>query len=373
VWWNFTPSDNGVLFLSTTNTTFDTLLGLYVGDHVDTLTTIASNDDAFNGSGYGELITAVQKGQTYRIAVDGFDGVSGAMFLSYTFTPGTVFSVAVNNTVGGIVTPPSGLYPSNATVQLTAVPQPNYVFARWQGSVNSLLNPLLITVVSNVSITAVFSPHLFADDFETGNLTKLPWTSSSSVRWLVQTNVVDPINGGKFAARSGAISHNQFTSLMLTTNLSAGAGSFRYRVSSEKNWDKLQFFLNGVKQREWFGDIPWSRHQFIVAGGPTTLEWRYVKDGSISIGLDAAFIDNVDLPTAQDTTTSSAALLSANQTGQVFRLHFSGLSDQQPYVIQGSTDLIEWQPLLTNVSINGVIEFSEAMGLPRRFYRVLLP
>jgi len=187
VWWTFTPADNGVLFLSTTNSTFDALLGLYLGDHVDSLTRVASNDDAFSGSRYSELITAVRKGLVYRIAVDGFDGASGTVFLSYAFTPGTVFSVTVTNTPGGVVSPASGSYPSNATVQFTALPQANYEFAQWQGSVISTENPLLVTVVSNMTLTASFQPHAFTDDFETGTLTKLPWTVSGNSPWLVRT------------------------------------------------------------------------------------------------------------------------------------------------------------------------------------------
>ena len=33
---------------------------------------------------------------------------------------------------------------------------------------------------------------------------------------------------------------------MLTTNFSAGIGSFDFKVSSETNWDYLNFYVDGV-------------------------------------------------------------------------------------------------------------------------------
>jgi len=46
VWWLFHAPSDGVLFLTTSNSTFDTVMGLYQGTRVTNLTTIASNDDA---------------------------------------------------------------------------------------------------------------------------------------------------------------------------------------------------------------------------------------------------------------------------------------------------------------------------------------
>jgi hypothetical protein len=79
VWWWFQPPADGSLVLSTTNSNFDTLLGLYTGPNVSHLTTVAGNDDAYPGapSGFSSLTQAVRASQTYYIAVDGFEGASG--------------------------------------------------------------------------------------------------------------------------------------------------------------------------------------------------------------------------------------------------------------------------------------------------------
>src|SRR5437899_11952042 len=67
VWWSFTPSADGGISLTTSNSTFDTLLGLYTGTSVSELTTIASNDDAYPDApgGFSALTQAVRSNQTY--------------------------------------------------------------------------------------------------------------------------------------------------------------------------------------------------------------------------------------------------------------------------------------------------------------------
>src|SRR5207244_3008564 len=62
VWWSFQPSADGALTLTTTNSTFDTLLGLYTGDKVSELTTIASNDEAYPDApgGFSALTNGVR-------------------------------------------------------------------------------------------------------------------------------------------------------------------------------------------------------------------------------------------------------------------------------------------------------------------------
>ena len=62
VWWSFTAPADGVLTLNTTNSTFDTLLGLYTGTNVAALTPIADDDDAYPGApgGFSFISQAVK-------------------------------------------------------------------------------------------------------------------------------------------------------------------------------------------------------------------------------------------------------------------------------------------------------------------------
>jgi uncharacterized repeat protein (TIGR01451 family) len=67
----------------TTESSFDTLLGVYTGSSVSGLILVASDDDI----GFGFLQSAVQfaanAGTTYMIAVDGYDGEEGSVMLSW--------------------------------------------------------------------------------------------------------------------------------------------------------------------------------------------------------------------------------------------------------------------------------------------------
>ena len=372
VWWSFQAPVDGVLFLSTTNSSFDTLLGIYTGTQVGALTTIGSNDDAFPGSGFSKITQGIRGGQTYWIAVDGYNGVSGKISLTYSFTPATLYTLTVASGLGGTATPTSGLFSNNTTVVVTAIPNQNFDFGSWSGSVSSFDNPLSVVVHGNMTLTPQFIAHQFSDDFETGNLSKLAWTTGGDKPWFVQTNVV---NGGKFAARSGVIGDSQTSSLFLTAKMRAGVGAFDYRVSSENGWDFLEFYVNGTLINRWSGEVAWSTYAFGVLDGLNTMEWRYRKDPLNSAGLDAAFIDNVDLPLIVPVGPSSAAHLGLSISAEGgLSIRVTGQPGQQ-YLIQASDNLTQWQSISTNLAVDGIIQFvdPDAAGKALRFYRAVVP
>jgi len=353
------------------------LLGLYTGTKVSELTTVASNDDAYDEAplGFSALSHAVSSNQTYYIAVDGFDAASGTAYLTYSFTASPLFTLNLNSGGGGVVSPGSSAVLSNSTVVATATPDPFFEFANWSGSFLATANPLSVIVNSNIDLTANFRPISFTDDFETGNLEKLGWYSSGNLPWTVQsgTNVL----AGTFSARSGAIGDGQTSSLIVTTNFRGGTGSFYYKVSSEPDWDLLGFYIDGVLQQQWSGEISWTTYSFPLSSGTHTLEWRYSKDPSLASGLDAAFIDNVNLPVSVAIDETSPAFLQiVRQTDGGLLLQIQGQTNQQ-YVIQGATTLtapITWQSLSTNIATSGVIQFVDpgAGTNSIRFYRAIV-
>jgi hypothetical protein len=372
-WWFFTAPADGVLVLSTSNSTFDTVLAVYTGTSVGSLTPVASNDDAYDGApgGFSRIAMGVLSGQTYRIALDGYDGLCGAAYLTYQFTPMTVFRLTVNATAGGSVNPSSMDAYSNSVVALTAIPSANYLFDMWDGSAVSLGNPLSLVVTGNMSVTARFRPIEYTDGFESGTLTNLGWTSGGNKPWIVQTNYVAL---GKYAARSGVITHNQSSSLILTANFRAGNGSFCYRVSSEQDYDFLRFHVDGIPLQSWSGAEGWASFNFPLAAGTHTLEWRYVKDSAGSAGLDAAFLDNVSLPLVIGTNAWSAANLQLRrQMDGSYFIDLTGQTNQQ-YVLQGSTNLINWRNLSTNIAAGGFLRIPDPASVTNQiqFYRAVV-
>lgn len=372
-WWIYQPPTDGQLVLSTTNSTFDTLLALYTGNSIGSLKLIADNDDAPNASGgISTLVTAVRSNQVYRIAVDGFDAASGTVFLKYTLTPATVYRLTVATNVGGTVSPASMDVIAGSTVQITAQPASGYNFDIWSGDVVSLANPISVVMNGNRSVAAQFIATPYTDGFESGSFAGLGWTTGGNLPWIIQsTNKAS----GSFAARSGAIGASQTSSLLLTRSFRAGLGSFGLRVSSEATWDVFSFYLDGVLQQQWSGEQGWTSFGFPITAGTHTLEWRYAKDANNNGGLDAAFIDNVNLPIVVPVDATTPAKLTARRQtdGQLF-LDVLGQTNQL-YNIQISSNLVSWQTLTSLVTVNGFGHVLDPGSLTNsiRFYRAVSP
>lgn len=102
--------------------------------------------------------------------------------------------------------------------------------------------------------------------------------------------------GGRLAGVSGnAGVDNSSSSVSLTLNMSAGETlSFDYRVSSEQNYDKLKFSVNGTNRFEYSGEIAWTDYTFTAqTDGSYIFTWEFTKDYSVSNGSDCAWVDNV--------------------------------------------------------------------------------
>jgi hypothetical protein len=74
VWFNFTPGATMYVRINVTQMSFDTLLAVYTGAGVNNLTFVGSNDDCSSGCGGASTVDLMlTAGQTYRIAVDGYN------------------------------------------------------------------------------------------------------------------------------------------------------------------------------------------------------------------------------------------------------------------------------------------------------------
>ena len=86
VWWSWTAPFSGRTTVTSAGSDFDTLLGVYTGSSVAGLTEIASNDDSVGVTSRANFFAL--GGQTYQIAVDGFEGDSGGVRLGVQLVPG---------------------------------------------------------------------------------------------------------------------------------------------------------------------------------------------------------------------------------------------------------------------------------------------
>ncbi len=93
IWYTFTPLSNGTFTVNTHGSAFDTVLALYTGSAVGSLTPIAWNDgDGWPNNNSGLTGIALTGGIPCRIALAGYDSSeSGATVLNWEFTPSSAF------------------------------------------------------------------------------------------------------------------------------------------------------------------------------------------------------------------------------------------------------------------------------------------
>jgi len=141
--------------------------------------------------------------------------------------------------VGGTVNIGSTLVKANTTVVLTATPDLGFDFTGWTGSTNSQANPLSVVVTSNMSLAARFAPRVFSDDFQSGGLTHLPWTTSGNATWRVDTAAPHSSPGaGSGAARRLPASYvpNRTFTVTITATLAASVNSYSVSDQPPQDW-----------------------------------------------------------------------------------------------------------------------------------------
>ncbi len=126
------------------------------------------------------------------------------------------------------------------------------------------------------------------------NATNLTWTTlpqGYAAPWFAQNHET---HDGDAAAQSGAISHNQ-QSVLQTTVTGPGTLSFWWKVSSEAHYDFLRLYWNNLNTSDTSisGETDWQQITLTLSPGSHTLRWVYSKDGSLSVGRDAGFLDEV--------------------------------------------------------------------------------
>ncbi len=122
--------------------------------------------------------------------------------------------------------------------------------------------------------------------------TALSFTTGGSADWFSQTTT-SHYDGD--AAQSGDISHSQ-DSWMQTTVSGTGTVKFYWKVSSEEDFDFLEFYIDGALQEEISGlEDDWEQQTYTIStSGSHTLEWRYVKDKGTDSGSDCGWVDKVE-------------------------------------------------------------------------------
>jgi hypothetical protein len=84
VWYQWSAPNDGTVTFNTAGSAFDTLLGVYLGNSVNLLGTVAENDDG-QGTTTSSVAFEAVAGTTYHVAVDGYNGAQGAFTLNWLY------------------------------------------------------------------------------------------------------------------------------------------------------------------------------------------------------------------------------------------------------------------------------------------------
>jgi hypothetical protein len=131
------------------------------------------------------------------------------------------------------------------------------------------------------------------EDFETGDFSKFSPRHSGDSKWTISQREK---HSGAYSARAGEINDEQNSTLRADVECVSGNITFYCKVSSERNFDFLSFYIDGIRQDKWSGEKDWTQVSFPVEEGTRIFEWIYSKDSSISRGWDTAWIDDIAFP-----------------------------------------------------------------------------
>lgn len=189
---------------------------------------------------------------------------------------------------------------------------------------------------------------------------KATWTSSGNEDWFGQFATTFD---GTDAAQSGDISHEEISTLQASVNFDGAQNlSFRWRVSSEEDYDFLRFFLNGTSGTSPIsGETGWQFVQNVtIPTGPVTLFWRYEKDESESEGSDTGWVDRIEFSYQLGAVTNLSAI---GDPGGGILLNWDSVASAQSYrIFRSTTNDLATASQLASPTATDFTDFTAAPG-----------
>ena len=429
VWWTWTAPTNGVATITTLGSDFDTILAVYTGNAVNALTEKASNDD-FSIFFSSQVTFAVTSGTAYQIAVDGFFGSEGNISMNISMSGGVtndnfaaripiqgINVTAYGSNLGASSEPGEPLHagvfggqsiwwtwtaPSNALVLVStagstfsSIDYPlNTLLAVYQG--NSVSN--LVPIASNNDAMASQPTSRLAflalagqvyqiavDSYPGGagniilNLATLPPNDNFDDRIALTGRFIETIGYNILATKEpGEPQHagDPGGQSLWWTWTAPDSGNATVTTSGS-TFDTTLGVYTGTAVNNLslivsnddvsLGVIRYSQVNFPVTAGTT---YQIAVDGFYSqVWDDTGRIDlNLTL------NGSSRLGLGGLQTNGGFQFTVSGEPDRL-YVIQSSTNLIDWLPISTNRLSGKTFTFTDptVTNSVKQYYRAYPP
>lgn len=151
---------------------------------------------------------------------------------------------------------------------------------------------------------------------------------------FLQTTVTDD---GVDAIRTDTVEDEEYSGIEFTVNGPAKI-EFRWKVSSEKNFDYMVFTVDGYLRGLDSGEVDWKTVTTYVGPGAHNVDIYYFKDQAVSKGQDAGWIDKLVI-----TPTTSAPVVETEEIeaykGIYFRHQLTATNSPTSYAIGASSAL----------------------------------
>jgi thermolysin len=193
----------------------------------------------------------------------------------------------------GVAVPPAVTYPNGGET----LPPGSSLNVTWNGG-GPAGRPYSVSFFQS-------APATYVEGFEAGPPLPGGFGSGGDVPWEVTAVTA---GGGLKSARSGVIPDGQRSELHLVVSLRAESQiTFKRLVSTEAGFDLFSFHIDSIPIFQSSGIGTWGTPSFFpiaVPAGTHELVWTYHKDSSGSVGLDAAFIDDLQIPNLESATAT---------------------------------------------------------------------
>jgi hypothetical protein len=222
-------------------------------------------------------------------------------FINVTFTNGTAESGSSG----------SGIYTTDGSGQ-------HYLIGTYLGGSSSCANPSGSNRYGRLDLAYTAAVRQWLSGYQISALgqavdnSSLNWTTGGNSTFFSQSTVA---NYGGSALQSGSIGNSQ--SVFLSAPVTGpGTLSFFWKVSSELNYDFLNVYVDDALQSRISGEVGWTKASVAIPEGSHAVKWSYTKDNLAKAGLDAGWIDRVELAAAAVTPTSGLWSINAEVNGQ---------------------------------------------------------
>ncbi len=419
LWWTWTAPANGVYTLTTDGSSFDTILAVYTGSSLGTLTPIRSIDDA--GIDWtSTVVFPASAGLSYHFVVDGYDGEAGNVQLSFFQNPPMANDFfanrapidGVNLTVSGhnvgssveVGEPSHDGFPPRSSVWWTWTPATSGTVTISTGG--SIFDTIL-SVYTGANVGTLI-PVASNDDFD------YPNTLTSEVSFFANAGVPYQIAVSAFATGQAGLgnillhlgrspANNNFAGRLTLTGELAEGSAQTVGATLEANEPVPNINFPGSRSVWWTWTAPRSGNVTLSTDGSSFNTILAAYTGAVINGLSLVGENNDRV----DVKIRTSLLSFAAVGGTTYQIQLAGVEDlsglarltltldarsqlslpefrsdgttsiellgeaDRAYVLSSTSDFVAWTPIRTNMVVSRRVLFSEPTSgaTGPRFYR----